>query len=501
MKNCSICIAVTIPLTMVLSVLAAENTRPVRMGCGLMTFDTVPGWGLRPDGRSALGPTHGAVVIDKTGNIYTSAKKGVLVFSPDGKVIHSYLGKDYSDIHDMEIRQEAGGEFIYGARNNNAEGIKFNISNGDIVLKLKFPKESGLNIDKFNPTAITVAPNDDIFLSNGYASNHIFKYDKTGKYLLHFGSKGNGLKQFNTAHGMTLDTRYDPHRLLICDRNHKPKGRLLHYDLNGEFIAEVVTGLGMPTSAAVQGDYVSVPDLHGRLVILDKSNTIIAVLGHNSDPKTRVNFNVPQSQWIEGIFSGTHGSYWDKDGNLYVQDWNVSGRIMKLVRVKTSALLIGCHPPQQVLALLGAQGQDAVTDRQLATYRRIFRFSDANGDGQHSKQEFVDDGRYLTRRARQGIFRASDSNNDGSVSEKEYIHNRIITDEAKAIFTEMDADYDGKLTMKELIVSQRVDADLAKSVFEELDSDDNGELVIPEYLRVWGRWARSGRKTQAVVSR
>ena len=25
---------------------------------------------------------------------------------------------------------------------------------------------------------------------------------------------------------------------------------------------------------------------------------------------------------------------WDAEGNLYVQDWNVSGRIMKLVRVK-----------------------------------------------------------------------------------------------------------------------------------------------------------------------
>jgi hypothetical protein len=75
-----------------------------------------------------------------------------------------------------------------------------------------------------------------------------------------------------------------------------------------------------------------VPDLHGRLVILDKSNTIMAVLGHNPDPKTRANFNVLQEQWKEGIFSGTHGSCWDADGNLYVQDWNVSGRIMKLVR-------------------------------------------------------------------------------------------------------------------------------------------------------------------------
>ncbi|HSG71483.1 MAG TPA: 6-bladed beta-propeller, partial [Planctomycetaceae bacterium] len=170
--------------------------------------------------------------------------------------------------------------------------------------------------------------------SDGYASNHIFKFDKSGKYKMHFGTKGNDLKQFNTAHGMTLDTRYEPPRLLICDRNHTPKGRLLHYDLEGNYIDEVATGLGMPTSVAVQGDFVSVPDLHGRVVILDKNNTIIAVLGHNPDPAKGRNFNIPQDQWIEGVFSGTHGSYWDKEGNLYVQDWNVSGRIMKLVRVK-----------------------------------------------------------------------------------------------------------------------------------------------------------------------
>jgi hypothetical protein len=325
--------ATAIVLSIAMPVLSAEP-QPVRMGCGLMTFDTVPGWGLRPDGSSALGPTHGAVVIDKKGNVYTSANKGVVVFSPDGKVIQEYLGEKYSNIHDMEIRQEEGGEFIYGARNSNAEGIKFDAHSGEIVLKLPFPKESGLGLRRFSPTAVAVALNGDIFLSDGYASNHVFKFDKTGKYLMHFGSKGNDLKQFNTAHGMTLDTRYDPARLLICDRNHQPKGRLLHYDLDGNFIAEVVTGLGMPTSVAVQGDYVSVPDLHGRVVILDKTNTIISVLGHNPDPKKGRSFGIPQNQWVEGAFSGTHGSYWDADGNLYVQDWNTSGRIMKLARVK-----------------------------------------------------------------------------------------------------------------------------------------------------------------------
>jgi hypothetical protein len=237
-------------------------------------------------------------------------------------------------MHDVEIRDEGGVEFLYGARNNHAEGVKLNAETGEIVMKLPFPKESGLDLKKFNPTAITVAPNGDIFLADGYASDHIFKFDKSGKYLMHFGAKGNGLDQFNTAHGMTLDTRYDPPRLLICDRNHEPKGRLVHYDLDGKFLGEVVTGLGMPTSACVQGDFVSVPDLHGRLVILDKTNTIISVLGNNPDPAKGGSYNIPQEQWVEGIFSGTHGSHWDGEGNLYIQDWNVSGRIMKLLRAK-----------------------------------------------------------------------------------------------------------------------------------------------------------------------
>jgi hypothetical protein len=248
-------------------------------------------------------------------------------------LIQSYTDKDYTNLPDMEIRKEGDREFIYGARNVAGEGIKFDCHSGEVVLRLPFPKESGLNLDKFVPTAITIAENGDIYLSNGYASNHIFRFDKSGKYLSHFGTKGNGLKEFNTAHGMTLDTRYSPNRLLICDRNHQPKGRLVHYSLEGEFIEEVITGLGQPTSVAIFGDYVSVPDLKGRVVILDKTNTIMAVLGHNPDPAKGGNYKVPQAEWVEGVFSGTHGSYWDKQGNLYVQDWNVSGRLMKLVRV------------------------------------------------------------------------------------------------------------------------------------------------------------------------
>ena len=167
-----------------------------------------------------------------------------------------------------------------------------------------------------------------------------------------------------------------------------------------------------------------------------------------------------------------------------------------------SAFPVRGQTPQQILTMLGAKGRDAVTDGQLAMYRRIFGFIDADGDGHHSKKEFVEDGRYLTKAARQGIFQASDSDGDGIISEEEYIENRIITDEAKAIFEEMNTNDDGKLTMEEFVASGKIkDDDLAKTVFAMLDSDGDGELVVPEYLRVWGRWARDGHKTQAAVSK
>src|SRR5690242_15301117 len=144
MKN-TLCIAAVLVVSAVsLSVHAAEvgeSAKPVRMGCGLMTFDTVPGWGLLPDGHSALGPCHGGVAIDKAGHIYVSAYKGVVVFSPKGKVVRSFLGDKYSNIHDLKIREEDGKEFVYGARNQNAEGIKFDADSGEVVLHLPFPEE------------------------------------------------------------------------------------------------------------------------------------------------------------------------------------------------------------------------------------------------------------------------------------------------------------------------------------------------------------------------
>ena len=155
-------------------------------------------------------------------------------------------------------------------------------------------------------------------------------------------------------------------------------------------------------------------------------------------------------------------------------------------------MIINGHSPQQVLALFGFKGVKGVTKTREASYRRTFGFTDTNRDGKHSRKEYVENGRYMTPQARAGIFQASDSNKDDVVTEDEYVENRIITDEAKEIFSAMDTNKDSKLTAKELLASKKIaDEALAGAVFKALDTNSDGTLVIPEYLRVWGRWARS----------
>ena len=63
----------------------------------------------------------------------------------------------------------------------------------------------------------------------------------------------------------------------------------------------------------------------------------------------------------------------------------------------SSAGEIGGVAPRQIVAMFGAELLDGVSQRELAGYQRVFGFGDSDGDGRHSKKEYVDDGRYMTR--------------------------------------------------------------------------------------------------------
>jgi hypothetical protein len=177
---------------------------------------------------------------------------------------------------------------------------------------------------------------------------------------------------------------------------------------------------------------------------------------------------------------------------LFFVGCNTTNKIAKKNLNQPSLIGIASLKPKEIVILLGARIWDGVSERQIENYRRVFGFGDTDKDGKHSKKEYIENGRYMTPQARQGIFNASDANNDGFVTQAEYVENRIITDEAKQIFNEMDADRNGKLTDLEFFKAGKIkDRNLAEEIFLALDTNGNKELIIPEYLRVWGKWARN----------
>jgi Ca2+-binding EF-hand superfamily protein len=147
--------------------------------------------------------------------------------------------------------------------------------------------------------------------------------------------------------------------------------------------------------------------------------------------------------------------------------------------------------------MLGAKREVGASDEQLRSYANHFDRTDLNHDGQHSREEYVERGGYMTPQARAGIFRAADNNADGVVTLTEYLLNRIITDEAKGIVQQTDADKDGQVTRAEFVERSPVgDMALSRAVFDALDTSGDGMITVPEYLRVWGDWARPNYKAQ-----
>ncbi len=158
--------------------------------------------------------------------------------------------------------------------------------------------------------------------------------------------------------------------------------------------------------------------------------------------------------------------------------------------------LIGDVPAAEILARLGAKFEAGTSLKLLDEYANHFDRTDPNRDGKHTQQEYVERGRYMTAQARAGIFRAADENNDGVVTRSEYVLNRIITDEAKGIIQGMNDSRSGRVEKAELVshaTKLLEDEKLANELYGKLDRNRDGKILVPEYLVLWGQWAREGR--------
>ena len=310
----------------------------VMLGEGQHVYQWVRGWGRAAGGKADakdLGNTHGCLVVDKDGNILanTDTENAVVVFSPAGEILRTW-GKDFhGGLHGMCLRVEDGKEVLYLAHTRRHEVVKTAID-GTVVWTIGWPQASGIyeKEDQFKPTAVAVAPDGRIFVADGYGRCWVHLFDQERKYVKSFGGTGQEPGKMQTPHGLWMDTRGKEPLLLVCDReNH----RLQWFSMDGEFVRLMDQDLRRPCNVAPLLDGgLAVADLAGRVTLLGKDDKLVVHLGDNPDPKLRAQNGVPRDKWQDGVFLSPHGICVDKQGSIYVMDWNSLGRVSKLAKTQ-----------------------------------------------------------------------------------------------------------------------------------------------------------------------
>ncbi len=324
MKILSFAAVLIFPLSLVAGESPVVSEKPIH-------YRWISGWGVNEDG-TPLGNMHGDVVADKAGNVYASVNgmKPILVFGPDGKVKRA-MGDHHQGIHGMVLKEENGKEYIYAAGGSKLS--KFDLD-GKVEWEITGPpKVEGLYPKgaKFRLTSIAVGPDGRIFSADGYGSKLIHIYSPDRKYLKTFGGKGEEPGKFATAHGIEIDPRGKELTLLVADRDNR---RIQRFDLEGNFIEVVATDLRRPCDVSVFGDFAALPEIEGRVTLLNRAGKVAAHIGDNPDKSQWANNKVPAADWKDGYYLTPHGSCFDSRGNLYIVAYNVAGRISKLERIK-----------------------------------------------------------------------------------------------------------------------------------------------------------------------
>lgn len=303
-------------------------------GNGEWTYQVADGWGALPVGTK-FGGTHGAIAQDNAGNIYvsTQSETGVLVYTPDGR-LSTTIARDFPEVHSMVHAEENGVEYFYttvqkGTPKENWLFVKMK-TDGTPVLKITAPAEAGFKApNEWRITAAVPGTDGSIFIANGYGDSRIFHFDAKGNYLRSYSGKGTEPGSLNCSHGLTLDTRYGQPLLLVCDRENR---RLCHFDLDGKYVDTVTQHLRRPCQISLHGDYAIVSELEGRVTVLDRDNVPVSFLGDNPDKTQWANYDLDPKSIGAAEFSAAHGCFIDRDANIYVSDWNKTGRVMKLSR-------------------------------------------------------------------------------------------------------------------------------------------------------------------------
>ena len=101
---------------------------------------------------------------------------------------------------------------------------------------------AGVEGESFSrPTDIAWDAQGNIYVADGYGNARVAKYDRNGKWIKNWGSRGSGQGQFNIVHGIAIDPQGN---VYVGDEGNK---RVQVFDTEGTFKTQF-TNVGSPTA-------------------------------------------------------------------------------------------------------------------------------------------------------------------------------------------------------------------------------------------------------------
>ncbi|HEV3331920.1 MAG TPA: peptidyl-alpha-hydroxyglycine alpha-amidating lyase family protein [Bryobacteraceae bacterium] len=270
-------------------------------------------WGQLPEGRKwgstasvTIAPDGTIWVVDRCGNSgaggttcggASASVNPVFQFDTSGKMRKSFGAGIFVSPHKLSVDKEGN---VWVADNGGHQVFKFN-QDGKVLMTLGKKGVAGPSEDEFDaPTDVAIAPNGDIFVGDGHSGGgtatgnaRIVKFNKDGKFIKTWGTKGMGTGEFDVIHTLAFDSRG---RLFVGDRQNN---RIQIFDQDGKFIAQWFQ-FGRPSGIYIdKNDVIYVADSESRDA---RTNT-----GQFALPQTGYGYNLGGERGIR-IGSARNGS-------------------------------------------------------------------------------------------------------------------------------------------------------------------------------------------------
>ena len=268
---------------------------------------------------------------------YTASTPGsrvdhqVFVVDRNGKIIEewSQWSQLFGALHKITMNPYDPEKHIWIIDRASQQVMKFTHDGKKLVSTLGEKGVSGEDDKHFNrPADICWLPDGTFFVADGFENNRVVKFDKDGKYLMAWGTKGTGPGQFNVVDAVTVDAK---RRVYVTDRFN---GRIQIFDENGKFLDQW-PGFLQPMKVMIT------PDQHAwvldgpahRFAKFDLNGKLLDYWGVDADPD-RFGANGARffRAYIPGGLAWPHDFSVDPQGNLYVNDgrsWTIDKFVPK----------------------------------------------------------------------------------------------------------------------------------------------------------------------------